>query len=141
MDAVMAGWNIDQESFVPTDAASCGSGVVGVKGRTGMLETPRRRDMTRLALPPSRGGRTQTVPGPDLKPIERTVFVVLSRPLIWHLVDEFVGSPGSPSPMRNALWRRGFEVRQRPSELNEQIVQVWARWTHEIPTTVAPWEL
>lgn len=78
---------------------------------------------------------------PALKPVEQTLFVLLSRPLVWHLVDEFVGSPGSPSPMRNALWRRGVEVRQRVSSMDSRIVQVWARWTHEIPDTVAPWEI
>lgn len=94
----------------------------------------------RSAMPPSRGNRPQEVGRPRLLPVEQTLFVLLTYPDLWHLVDEFVGRTSTPSTMRQALWRRGCEVRQRRAPLREGVVQVWARWPHHVPRTVAPWE-
>lgn len=103
---------------------------------------PRRKFMeTRVALPPSKGARPQTIPPPNLRPVEMTLFQLLSRPGVWFLVDEYIGETSTTSAMRNALWRRGVETRIRKSHLDGRVVQVWARWTHPVPDTVGPWEM
>lgn len=103
-------------------------------------EAPLRKHQTRAELPPSRGGHPQRILPSNLRAIEQNLFMLLNAPGLWHLVDEFKGSSATASAMRNALWRRGAETRQRPSAMNPEFVQVWARWTHEVPTAVAPWE-
>lgn len=104
---------------------------------------PIRRNATREALPPSRGNRPQRVLPAKLNPVDQTLFILLTNADSgqWYLVDEFRGSTGTPSPLKQALWRRGCEVRQIQSEDSPGDVQVWARWTWDVPDRVAPWEV
>lgn len=102
---------------------------------------PVRRSATRTSLPDSKGGHPQRVLPSKLRPVEQTLFILMSDPGRWYLVDEFRGSSATASPMRQALWRRGAEVRQRKWEMDQGVIQVWARWTWDVPDRVAPWEV
>lgn len=80
--------------------------------------------------------RVNVVGAPNLRPVERTIIVLVSRPGEWFVVDEFRGTTHTPSAIRQQLWRRGFEVIQRRHANSPDLVQVWARWTHPVPTEV-----
>jgi len=86
-------------------------------------------------------GRVGSIKKPQLRPIEVTIVVLLASPGEWFVVDQFRGNTGMSSPVRQALWRRGFEVAQRLHDNSPDTVQVWARWTHAVPSEVAPWEV
>lgn len=90
----------------------------------------------RRAWEPNLKGRTLRVGPPDLRPIERTIIVLVMHPAEWWVVDEFIGHTGMSSPVRQQLARRGFEVVQREHRNWPGRVQVWARWTHPVPVDV-----
>lgn len=75
-----------------------------------------------------------TVQKANLRSIEQTIVVLLATPGEWFVVDQFRGHTGMSSGVRNALWRRGFEVVVRAGI--PEHVEVWARWTHPVPSEV-----
>lgn len=94
----------------------------------------------KMTLPPN--GSTKTLllnKEPALKPVEQTMFIVMREPLFWHLVDEFFGSTRQSSSMEMSLRRRGFTVRKVRHSKRKDVVQVWARWDHDVPTEAHPW--
>ncbi len=106
------------------------------------LEPPRRSSRTsRNTLPPSKGVRKQKIQPPNLRDVEQTMFILLSHRNVWYLIDEFVGISSQSSAIGQAVRRRGCEVQQRPGTLDDRVIQVWARWTHEVPDGVAHWEM
>lgn len=90
----------------------------------------------RTAPPPRRpNGRPNRGPLPArLLPIEQTLHILLTHPGEWHVVDRHTKSS---SALSAALRRRGCDVVARLC-VDEYVF--WARWTHEVPQHVAPWE-
>jgi len=101
--------------------------------RQAKVEPPERLVYGHLA------GRRGKIGAPALRTIEQTIVVLLMSPDEWFVVDEFRGNTHTASAVRQQLWRRGFEVVQRQTSPDH--VRVWARWTHEVPTEVGPWEV
>lgn len=102
-------------------------------------DAPRKRSAPpeRRAYRPNLSGRQAEVKRPNLRPIEQTIIVLMARAPRWTVVDEFNGHTGMASGVRQALWRRGFQVLQRQHPNSPDIVQVWARWTWPKPSEVA----
>lgn len=117
------------------------NGIMSAGKRQERRELPERRFVSRNSLPPSKGGRPQRVLKPNLRQVEQTLFILLSKPGVWFLVDEYWGQTSTTSAIRNALYRRGAETRIRSSEAFDGLVQVWARWTHDVPENVGGWEI
>lgn len=105
-----------------------------------MNEHPNQRFARRSSIPSSKGRRPVTRnTKPNLRPVEQTLFILMSESQLWHLTDEFLGETTTTSSMEQALRRRGATVRKLSSPIDDKIIQVWARWDHQVPRDVAPW--
>lgn len=103
-------------------------------------DEPKQRFAARPTLPPTKSNRPRiSNKAPNLKPVEQTLFIVMSQPKLYHLVDEFRGVNTKTSAMEQALRRRGVTVRRIPFTLDKTLIQVWAKWEHPVPTEVSPW--
>jgi len=76
---------------------------------------------------------------PNLRPVEQTLFILLSHPGEWFVVDETpISNPAGNTAVSVALWRRGCEVRHRRN--HDRGVNVsYARWPHPVPSRIGTW--
>ena len=76
-------------------------------------------------------GHDATFSEPALKPVEIAIFLCLTHPEQWVLVERVPYNPRvQASPMYIALRRRGFKVSYRS---DRGVKNVWAQWPHALP--------